>query len=59
MPEHIAAMMERDRTLFQPADYGRNYATMCGYHPGAAWAFMMCGEQSPGLVFYTDAYDAE
>lgn len=47
-------MRQETPQLFQPADYGNEYAAMAGYLFSAAWAWMARQEESSGLIFYTD-----
>lgn len=53
-PERVSASRENDERLFEPADYGRTFATISGGLWSAAWAWMVCEEESPRLAFYTD-----
>lgn len=53
-PERVSASRQKNERLFEPADYGRTYATISGGLFSAAWAWMACEEESPRLVFYTD-----
>lgn len=39
---------------FEPADYGRAYPTISGHLWSAAWTWLVCGDEEPGLPFYTD-----
>lgn len=53
-PEKMAEMKEADATLFERADYGREYSTLASYAPSAAWTWMVCAEQSPRIIAYND-----
>lgn len=53
-PEKVASFREKDQSLFEPADYGRKYATISGYLVSAAWTWMVCEEESPQLILFTD-----
>lgn len=53
-PERADALAAKGGRLFEPADYGRTYPTISGELWSAAWTWMVCGEDSPGLVLYTD-----
>lgn len=53
-PETMADLKRKDGTLFEPANYGKPYATLTGYSPSAAWAWTVSGEETPGLLGYND-----
>ncbi|KUI74094.1 LanC-like protein 2 [Cytospora mali] len=53
-PEKMNELRRKDKTIFEPADYGSKYATISGYSLSAAWAWMTFGEHSPRLIFYND-----
>lgn len=53
LPSKVAEEHERDRTLFAPED-GARLATFFDYLPSAAWTYMVCGEEVPGFILYTD-----
>ncbi|KAK1449284.1 abscisic acid ABA receptor [Colletotrichum melonis] len=53
LPSKVAEERERDRTLFAPED-GARLATFFDYLPSAAWTYMVCGEEIPGFILYTD-----
>ncbi|EXF86177.1 abscisic acid ABA receptor [Colletotrichum fioriniae PJ7] len=53
LPSKVAEEHERDRTLFAPED-GARLATFFDYLPSAAWTYMVCGEEIPGFILYTD-----
>ncbi|KAL1843663.1 hypothetical protein VTK73DRAFT_2789, partial [Phialemonium thermophilum] len=54
VPEKMAELKQADPTLFQKANYGREYATLAGYVPSAAWTWMVCGKQNPRVIAYND-----
>jgi len=41
-------------TVFMRADYGRSYSTLTSYTPGAVWTWLVCREESPGILGYND-----
>lgn len=53
-PENVAERKEWDDKIFQPADYGRPYSLLTSYSPSAAWAWMVCDEETPGIIGFND-----
>jgi hypothetical protein len=53
-PEKISELRAQDKTLFEPADYGRPYSLTTSYPPSAAWSWMVCGEESPKMIAFND-----
>ncbi|OHF00938.1 abscisic acid ABA receptor [Colletotrichum orchidophilum] len=53
LPSKVAEEHKRDETLFPPED-GARLATFFDYWPSAAWTWMVCGEEVPGFILYTD-----
>lgn len=50
----MAEISSKEKTVFEPADYGSKYATISGYLFSAAWSWMVSGGQSPRVIFYND-----
>lgn len=55
-PENVSQMKASDSTgtVFMRADYGRSYSTLTSYTPGAVWTWLVCREESPGILGYND-----
>jgi len=56
-PTTFSQMKKADETgtLFERADYGRPYSTLTSYGPSAAWAWLVCRQQNPGIIAYNDS----
>jgi hypothetical protein len=52
-PDYVAERKEWDK-IFQPADYGKPYSLLASYSPSAAWAWMVCDEETPGIIGFND-----
>lgn len=53
-PENVARMKSSNPGVFEQADYGRSYSTTSSYAPSAAWTWMVCGEENPVMLGYSD-----
>lgn len=53
-PENVAGIKRADPTAFGRADYGRSYSTTSSYAPSAVWAWLVCREEEPAMLAYTD-----
>ncbi|ROW00812.1 hypothetical protein VMCG_06455 [Cytospora schulzeri] len=53
-PERMSEMRDKDKTVFVPADYGSQYATISGHFFSAAWTWMVSAEQQSRIIFYND-----
>ncbi|KAF3760533.1 hypothetical protein M406DRAFT_324359 [Cryphonectria parasitica EP155] len=53
-PTKMSELKQKEKRLFEPADYGTKYAILTGYLPGASWAWLVSSDESPGLIYYTD-----
>lgn len=50
----MSSLRSKDKTLFEPADYGKAYSLVTGYPPSAAWAWIVCGEETPRIIAFND-----
>jgi len=50
----MSELRKQDKTLFTPADYGKPYSLTTSYAPCAAWAWLVCGEDTPSVVAFND-----
>ncbi|KAL2128097.1 hypothetical protein VTI74DRAFT_9738 [Chaetomium olivicolor] len=55
-PENVASMKASDATgtVFERADYGRSYSTTSSYAPSAVWTWLLCKEEEPRMLLYSD-----
>jgi hypothetical protein len=53
-PENVARMKSSDPGVFEQADYGRSYSTTTSYAPSAAWTWLVCREEGPAMLGYSD-----
>ncbi|UNI24162.1 hypothetical protein JDV02_009931 [Purpureocillium takamizusanense] len=53
-PDAVAETRARDATLFKPANYGLENSALLGYWPSAAWAWSMCEDEEPRMLFFND-----
>lgn len=53
-PEKVAEMRRADPTVFEPADYGKKYATLMSYTTSAAWTWMVFSRECPRIILYNE-----
>ncbi|KAH8909897.1 hypothetical protein BR93DRAFT_965966 [Coniochaeta sp. PMI_546] len=53
-PELMSSLKSKDSTLFEPADYGKAYSLTTSFAPSAAWAWLVCNEETPTMIAYND-----
>jgi hypothetical protein len=53
-PENVAHMKSSDPGVFEQADYGHSYSTTTSYAPSAAWTWLVCREEDPVMLCYSD-----
>lgn len=50
----MSSLKSKDSTLFEPADYGKAYSLTTSFAPSAAWAWLVCNEETPTMIAYND-----
>lgn len=55
-PKNVARMKASDATgtIFQRSDNNRSYSTFCSYTPSAVWTWMLCREEEPRMLLFSD-----
>lgn len=53
-PSSVHRIRKHDPTMFEQASYGKDAAVLMKYLPSAVWTWLVCEQEHPKLVMYTD-----
>lgn len=53
-PSSLHQIRQHDPSMFEQASYGKDTSVLMNYLPSAAWTWLVCEEEHPKLIMYTD-----